>query len=434
MMTRFQRKLQLGVAFVLMAIVAGLAGCSPKAEFSANAVLIQKNEDAVDGSIEFSDQRRADIANALTALFGTPDDPHVPAAIGISGSDVAQVMDANKIKFAAGPVGSDEQGRAHGLYREHCAHCHGVTGDGAGPTASFLNPYPRDFRMGIFKFKSTSKGQRPTHQDLKQIMVNGIPGTAMPSFLVLPENEIEALIHYVRYLSVRGEVERLLIDYATYELNPKVEPTESDPNPTPEDRLVDLTASSEDQETQTEIIRLFVAEVTQKWIDAESNTTDPTPPDPDRDLAKSVAHGRELFYGPIANCVKCHGDSALGDGQTTDYDDWTKLLEPTKPELLAKFRKLGALEPRNIHPRNLRLGVYRGGRRPIDLYWRLKNGIDGTPMPAVLMLPDDAQPGAKGLTEADLWSLIDYVRNLPYETISNPRLAQPIPNNQRERS
>ncbi len=256
----------------------------------------------------------------------------------------------------------------------------------------------------------------------------------MPSFLVLPDNEIEALIHYVRYLSVRGEVERLLIDYATYELDGKIEPTDAEPNPPPESRLVDLTASDEVQQEQNEVIRSFVAEVTQKWLDAESSVTSVTAPNPDRNLAKSIDHGRDLFYGPLANCIKCHGDSALGDGETNDYDDWTKELEPSKPELIAKLIKKGALPPRTIHPRNLRLGVYRGGRRPIDLYWRLKNGIDGTPMPAVPMLPADAQPGAQGLSEADLWSLIDYVRNLPYEPISNPRVAQPKPVNRRERS
>ncbi len=411
-----------------------LAGCTPEAHFNANAVLMHKNENAAKETTEFSPQRRADIANTLVALFGTPDEPHIPAAPGIGEDDVHQVMDPRKISFAAGSVSSDEQGRARGLYREHCAHCHGVTGDGAGPTASFLNPYPRDYRMGIFKFKSTPKGQKPTHEDLKRILVNGIPGTAMPSFLVLPENEIDALVHYVRYLSVRGEVERLLIDYATYELTPQTEPSEDDPNPPPEDRLVNLEASEEDQESQAEVIRSFVSEVTQKWLDAESLATEIPAPDPDRDLAKSEAHGRELFYGPVANCIKCHGDSALGDGQTTDYDDWTKELDPANPELVAQYQKLGALKPRNIHPRNLRNGVYRGGRRPVDLYWRLKNGIDGTPMPAVLMLPENAPPGSKGLTEEDLWALIDYVRSLPYESISNPRLAQPKPNNQRERS
>ena len=104
-------------------------------------------------------------------------------------------------------MGSDANDRAVGLYREHCAHCHGITGDGVGPTATFLNPYPRDYRKGQFKFKSTPVGQKPTHADLKKIVFDGVPGTAMPSFKLLPDLEVEALVDYVKYLAIRGEVE-----------------------------------------------------------------------------------------------------------------------------------------------------------------------------------------------------------------------------------
>ena len=41
-------------------------------------------------------------------------------------------------------------------------------------------------------------------------------------------------------------------------------------------------------------------------------------------VAESVKAGRELFYGTRANCVKCHGPTALGDGQQDDYDNWNK--------------------------------------------------------------------------------------------------------------
>jgi mono/diheme cytochrome c family protein len=148
-------------------------------------------------------------------------------------------------------------------------------------------------------------------------------------------------------------------------------------------------------------------------------------PDENRDLLASVERGRELFYGAVANCVKCHGETALGDGQTNDYDDWNKMLDPGNPEMVEKFVSLGALPPRNIRPRNLRMGVFRGGHRPVDLYWRVRNGIDGTPMPGALMKPEGAPPEVKGLTEEDLWCLIDYVRQLPYEPASNPRYANP---------
>lgn len=394
------------VVFALL--VAAIVGCTTKAEFSENAVFILKQER--ESKEEFSEQRHEDLATVLAGMFGTPDDPNIPK---LGEMNVAKLMDEKHLYVAAGPVSSDEQGRARGLYREHCAHCHGVTGDGAGPTAAFLNPYPRDYRMGIFKFKSTPKGSKPTHEDLKRILYDGIPGTAMPSFKVLPDNELEALISYVRYLSIRGEVERSLVFLATSELDT-------------DERLFDITADADVKSEQADLIREYAAEVIQKWEMAESQATPVEAPDPNRDLVASAKEGRELFYGPIANCVKCHGDSALGDGQTTDYDDWTKEIEPTNPEALSEYLSLGGfmLEPRNIRPRNLRAGVYRGGRRPVDLYWRIHNGIDGTPMPGALIIPDDAPAGTKGLTKSDLWKLVDYVQSLPYESISNPHVIE----------
>ena len=38
------------------------------------------------------------------------------------------------------------------LYRRQCFHCHGVSGGADGTTAPYLEPLPRDYRQGIFKF------------------------------------------------------------------------------------------------------------------------------------------------------------------------------------------------------------------------------------------------------------------------------------------
>lgn len=393
------------VRLALAATLCGAVGCAPEAHFTLNAVYLLKQEREFNQPLV---QRRTQLGEVLTGMFGTPDEPQVPV---LEGLDVTSVMDINKLNISAGRVHSDENGRSYGLYREHCAHCHGITGDGAGPTAMFLNPYPRDYRMGTFKFKSTPKAQRPTHDDLHRILINGIPGTAMPSFKVLPDNEIEALIHYVRYLSVRGEVERLLLNHAAMELEEK----------TP---FFNYSAPQPDQAANVELLKSFATEVVQKWIDAEGLATEVPLPSHNLDEQQVIARGKELFYGPIANCVKCHGDSALGDGQTNDYDDWTKELEPMNADALHAYLNVGALPPRNINPRNLRLGVYRGGRRPVDLFWRIRNGIDGTPMPGGTMKPDDAGPELKGLTTNDIWFLIEYVRSLPYESISKPAMPE----------
>lgn len=391
--------------WTLIAMCAMGLGCAPDAQFNLNSVYIAKQERDTRADLS---ERRAQVGDVLVGMFGTPDEPQLPS---LGDLDLSKILDIEKLRVSAGPVGSDESGRGLGLYREHCAHCHGVTGDGIGPTSGFLNPYPRDYRLGAFKFKSTPKGVRPTHEDLRLILNNGIPGTAMPSFKVLPDNEVDALIHYLRYLSIRGEVERLLIGYAATELDEK-------------QSLFDFSAQEAQRIEQADVLKSFVAEVAQKWIDAEAQSVAVPAPNPQRDLKQSIARGKELFYGPIANCVKCHGDSALGDGQVTDYDDWTKELEPQNAEALAVFIDEGALPPRNIRPRNLRLGVYRGGRRPMDLYWRIRNGIDGTPMPGASMKADDAGPEVKGLTNEDLWCIVDYVRSLPNESVSKPHLPE----------
>ena len=52
----------------------------------------------------------------------------------------------------------------------------------------------------------------PTDHDLDTILRQGIPDTAMPSFRLLSEAERLALIDYVKYLAIRGEVERKLIE------------------------------------------------------------------------------------------------------------------------------------------------------------------------------------------------------------------------------
>jgi mono/diheme cytochrome c family protein len=149
----------------------------------------------------------------------------------------------------------------------------------------------------------------------------------------------------------------------------------------------------------------------------------------DGQMLASIRRGRELYYGAVANCVKCHGDTQLGDGQTNDYDDWTKDFFDWTSETdqkvierrVAELVSLGGLKPRNIRPRNMRQGVYRGGRRPIDLYRRIRDGIDGTPMPAALMKPPGGPAYAAGLTFQDIWHLVHYVQSLPYDSLSQPR-------------
>jgi mono/diheme cytochrome c family protein len=388
---------------------------------------------------EVPEKQQEVIADVLEAMFGTPDEPHVLPEFG---------LDKSKIALAAGPIRSDEGKTGKGLYRQHCGHCHGTTGDGMGPTAAILDPYPRDYRPGKFKFKSTERAAKPTDADLERILRLGVPGTAMPSFDLLASDEIAALVEYVKYLSIRGEFEQRLVG-----------------------TIQELGEGEELALTRQVLIDEVLAPVTQSWQEAANQVIRPEPR-PEGELAASISKGRELFYGAVANCVKCHGPSSLGDGQTTDFDDWSKPLDEWRKELAearealknrpeeikkqradiqadkeksdedkktdlaaldeeeknlgAEEQKLdekervlthAALKPRNIIPRNLRLGNYRGGGRPLDLYRRIHAGINGAPMPGV----GPAGPGAQGQLKPDeIWALVDYVRSLPYEPVSRP--------------
>jgi cytochrome c553 len=93
------------------------------------------------------------------------------------------------------------------VYSQRCVQCHGVSGDGNGPSAGSLFPRPRDYRKGIFKFTSTPYGIKPARSDLVETVRRGISGTSMPSFHLLPDADVQAVVDYVIALSQRGELE-----------------------------------------------------------------------------------------------------------------------------------------------------------------------------------------------------------------------------------
>ena len=252
--------------------------------------------------------------------------------------------------------------------------------------------------MGKFKFKDTRIGQPPTDTDLARIIRNGIPGTAMPSFQLLSDDEIDSLRNYVKYLSIRGQVERRLIE----EL-----PDLGD------DAL--LPSASESPSAYSDALAFILEdhflEVLGKWT-KESNHPTPLPPLPDRYLENRptlAAEGKLLFYGK-GNCVQCHGQTGLGDGQTENFDAWTNEwikranLDPDNYAHLAEFIERGALPPRRARPRNLRHRILRGGSNTDDIFRRIKYGVDGSPMPA-----------SPGLSDAQVWALVAFVQELPFQ-------------------
>jgi len=121
----------------------------------------------------------------LAILAATSDLPaqtaSLPSSALASGRDLAQT------------------GRA--VYDQHCAACHGLTGDGNGPAAVWLYPRPRNFSAGLFKIKSTPGQALPTDEDLLQSVTRGLPGSSMPSFSYLSELDRHEVVQYVKHLT-----------------------------------------------------------------------------------------------------------------------------------------------------------------------------------------------------------------------------------------
>jgi mono/diheme cytochrome c family protein len=258
------------------------------------------------------------------------------------------------------------------LYRQQCLHCHGVEGGADGPTSAFLEPRPRDYRNGIFKFTAVKDKARPRREDLYRVLDIGVYGTAMPSFRRFSMAEREGLVDYVRLLSMRGEVELNLV--ATYK--------------------------EEEQITTAAVLDAY-KDVWDKWQDAKNKVVvfDGDIPSP---TPEAIARGKVLFHDAAkGNCASCHGDRGLGDGPSA----W-KIDEATGKRISAYQDAWG----HDITPRNLVQGLFRGGRRPIDIYRRIYAGINGGPMPAIGE-SKDAQ-GNLVLPPADMWALVHYVRSL----------------------
>jgi len=80
------------------------------------------------------------------------------------------------------------------LFAVNCASCHGVGGFGDGPAAVALNPKPRNFLSGEWRYGGGVAR-------VVQTVTVGSPGTAMPAFTAIPMEDRFALAHFLRSLA-----------------------------------------------------------------------------------------------------------------------------------------------------------------------------------------------------------------------------------------
>ncbi|MEC7842615.1 MAG: c-type cytochrome [Candidatus Latescibacterota bacterium] len=174
-----------------------------------------------------------------------------------------------------GDMAADGQGKV--IYDDKCAHCHGAEGKGDGSGADRLSPRPRDFTRGQYKIRSTESRELPTDDDLFRIVTDGMPGTSMPGWPRLSDEERRAVVAYIKTFSKNFE-------RATA--------------PPLEIAMVDKVAPSEE----------------------------------------SVAEGRKIFE--MLECAKCHGQQGRGDGPSalTLVDEWNYPTRPADLTMSWQFR------------------------------------------------------------------------------------------------
>ncbi len=111
------------------------------------------------------------------------------------------------IRAQSGAPDAASSGKA--VYDRSCATCHGATGKGDGPAADVLDPAPRDFTRGVYKFRSTASSSLPTDEDLLRTVDEGLPGTSMPAFgRLLSDAQRRSVVDYIKRFSPRFAAEQ----------------------------------------------------------------------------------------------------------------------------------------------------------------------------------------------------------------------------------
>ncbi|MEK6759958.1 MAG: c-type cytochrome [Deltaproteobacteria bacterium] len=150
-------------------------------------------------------------------------------------------------------------------YVKRCSWCHGLEGAGDGPASGYLNPAPRDFTLGMYKWKTTPYDEySPSDGDLERMIAgrseggwDGLKDTSMPGWSdTITRQEIRDIGAYIKTFASLGPSVNKVIE----------------------------------------------------------------PPSGMKGASKNVLEqGRKLF---LDRCSECHGELGRGDGTKRLKDDW----------------------------------------------------------------------------------------------------------------
>ncbi|HEU4431010.1 MAG TPA: cytochrome c [Myxococcota bacterium] len=103
---------------------------------------------------------------------------------------------------AAAFAGDAAAGKAVYTGKGTCWTCHGQAGKGDGPAGKALNPAPRDFSVGSFKFDADKDGKAGTDADMKLVITKGAGAfggnPAMAPWGHLSAKEVDDVIAFIR--------------------------------------------------------------------------------------------------------------------------------------------------------------------------------------------------------------------------------------------
>ncbi len=249
------------------------------------------------------------------------------------------------------------------LYRLRCEACHGEQGMGDGPAAEYMYPKPRDFSLGLFKYKHSPGTILPLDEDLFETIKFGLPGSAMPGWAeLLSDEQIRSLIPVIK----------------RFDITAAWAPEEADED-----------AFDDDGFYQGDGLR---------------NITEVEPLDGQVAYSEaSVATGREAF---LKSCKECHGGMGRGNIESGKKleDDWGYRIWPrdlTKPWTWRASQS--QLTTENERDATIKL-----------IYQRLSIGIPGTPMPAHRAVEEGNKDP---ISLEDRWHIANFVYSLRDTTV-----------------
>lgn len=278
----------------------------------------------------------------ITLATSAPSSANPPGGVAVERK--APGVDKSQTKQPQDSLGTQ-------LFARHCAACHGERGDGLGQVAEFLFPRPRNIRKGRFRLVST-KNSVPTRDDLLAVLERGMPGSSMPSWAHLSEQEKEALVDEIERLRSEGARENYITSLRELDGLTDEEIAEDDVQQEIEEHVTEFTTPGE-------------------GVDV---------PAIGKPTAEQISNGQRVYSQ--VGCVSCHGVTGKGDGVQAMLDE----------------------ENLPTSPRDFTLGIFKGNPAPASLYRRIAYGMPGTPM-----------PGSSTMTPEQMVDLVHYIRSLSTE-------------------